>query len=56
MGMSALCIAAGCLSIAFNLAMSLLTMAFGLIFLLWILFTLFRRASSALERRPVHRR
>ena len=32
-----------------NLAMSLLTMAFGMIFLLWILFTLFARGLEALS-------
>jgi phosphate transport system permease protein len=32
-----------------NLAMSLLTMAFGMTFLLWILFTLFQRGAAALS-------
>ncbi len=33
----------------FNLAMSLMTMAFGLLFLLWILFTLFQAGLNALS-------
>ncbi len=38
----------------FNLFMSLLAMAFGLLFLFWILFTLFDAGLHALPPRSVH--
>ena len=40
----------------FNLRMSLLAMAFGLVFLIWILYTLFARGLPRLQSRIFSRR